>query len=226
MNPWLLYNPKIFSAFGIPVHIHWTILPFFLLWGIADPEAFYIIAVCFASLIPHEYGHSLMARRYGINTRKIVITPVGGVALIEHLPKSAKKEMMITAAGPAVTLVLAIVFGALFLLNPTTFFGLTCFINLWLFLFNLLPMFPMDGGRFLRAFLNWRSQNYLWSTRMAVGIGQTIGFVLLFIGLITGSFGLAVTMLAVIYLGVQEKNMVERNESPPLTEEKDHNPNS
>mgnify|MGYP001486972769 CR=1 FL=1 len=189
---------------GTEVRIHLT---FFLLlaWfaisagsrggqAAAVDAVVFIIAV-FACVLAHEYGHVLMARRFGIGTRDITLLPIGGVASIERMPEKPGQELLIALAGPAVNVVIAIL---LF-----TFFGANvdpermaqalqdqqldlvtrlALVNVILVVFNMIPAFPMDGGRVLRALLSYvttRAQ----ATRIAAAIGQAMAFGLGFLGL-------------------------------------------
>ena len=165
---------------GIDVHVHatfWLLLVWVgLLRYRADgslaavvPELVFILAV-FGVVVLHELGHALAARRYGIATRDITLLPIGGVARLERMPREPRQELVIALAGPAVNFALAAVLylalvatggvssvaetasldaGFLGRALPARLVG----INLWLGAFNLIPAFPMDGGRVLRAAL-------------------------------------------------------------------------
>ncbi len=134
-------------------------------------------------MLLHEFGHILMARHYGVRTPDVILLPIGGLARLERMPEEPRQELLIAAAGPAVTLVIALtLFGALQLtgapldseqLDPTRS-GLLqqiMWINVALLLFNLLPIFPMDGGRMLRALLAMR-MGLQRATRLAARVGQ------------------------------------------------------
>ena len=193
------------SAFGIPVKIHWSfgLLVLFLgytLWS--NPEQFtrslwfagYILCL-FICVILHEYGHALMARKYGIRTKDIIISPIGGVARLEKLPENPKQEMIVALAGPVVNVVIGLLaIGLVFLFGYTRigipedpfteamnwqhFLFNVAVINMVLFWFNLIPAFPMDGGRILRSALAIK-MGKVRATRYAAIIGRVlaIGFV-------------------------------------------------
>ncbi len=189
---------RILSFKGIGVHVHWT---FLLLVGyVAVTTAasgaavqevllqLAYVALVFACVVLHEYGHALTALRYGVRTRDITLLPIGGVASLERMPEEPAQEFWITVAGPLVNLVLAVLagtlqwllFGSLDVLDPrhgsALLPGLLAFLfsaNLGLFLFNLLPAFPMDGGRILRALLGLRLPR-VQATRIAAGIGRVL----------------------------------------------------
>jgi stage IV sporulation protein FB len=153
----------------------------------------FILAI-FASVVTHEYGHVLTARALGIKTRDITLLPIGGVASIDRMPERPRDELLITIAGPLVNVVIALAligfFGARIIpLDPSSiengageFASRLAAVNVMLFAFNLLPAFPMDGGRILRAILA-SLMDRMHATRIASTIGQAVAFALGFIGL-------------------------------------------
>jgi Zn-dependent protease/CBS domain-containing protein len=154
----------------------------------------YIIAV-FACVVLHEFGHVAAARRYGIMTPDITLLPIGGVARLERMPEEPGQEFVIAIAGPLVNVVIAaVIFLALGygigldqlaqIENPRVdFFARLAGVNVFLVLFNLIPAFPMDGGRVLRAALATRMP-WARATQVAATIGQGLAFVLGFVGLL------------------------------------------
>lgn len=187
---------------GTEVRIHLT---FFLLVGwfaivagarggqAAAMDAVLFILALFACVIAHEYGHVLAARRFGIGTRDITLLPIGGVARIETMPEKPTQELVIALAGPAVNVVIAavlfVIFGAGADIDLAAvenqsidFVTRLALVNVMLVVFNLIPAFPMDGGRVLRAALSYRLDRTL-ATRIAAGIGQAVAFGLGFLGL-------------------------------------------
>ena len=150
---------------GTVVKVHVT---FLLLLGVflvaGGVAAVIMILAIFACVLLHEFGHVAMAKRFGVNTPDVILLPIGGLARLERMPEEPKQELLIALAGPAVTLVLAAGFYALLraggatppLLPSLTVAGDSLIsdlyrINVLLLLFNLIPAFPMDGGRVLRA---------------------------------------------------------------------------
>jgi stage IV sporulation protein FB len=140
----------------------------------------------FACVLLHEFGHILMARHYGIRTPDVILLPIGGLARLERLPEQPKQEFWIALAGPAVTLAIAAgLYGALSLTGPIDwpaddtaktareFLALLTIINAFLLIFNLIPAYPMDGGRVLRALLAAKL-GMVRATRIAARIGQAI----------------------------------------------------
>lgn len=154
-------------------------------WPAVATEVLFIIAL-FACVALHELGHALTAQRFGIRTRDITLLPIGGIARLERMPKESRHELLIALAGPAVNVVIAgVLFGVLALwpgadpLGPLTRLATA---NVALAVFNLLPAFPMDGGRVLRAVLAAR-MGRLAATRRAAAIGRGFAVVLVLAGL-------------------------------------------
>lgn len=175
---------------GIPIRLHGTLLialPLMLLqfplslW----PLGLMLMAGLFGSVALHELGHSLVALRFGCRAREIVLMPIGGMARMECLPRSPREEMQIAVAGPVVSLALAWIFGILRGAPGNVAVSVAAAladqlhrINLMLALFNLIPSFPMDGGRIFRAWLApWVGR--LAATRLAAWIGQGFAIVLI-----------------------------------------------
>jgi Zn-dependent protease/CBS domain-containing protein len=197
------WSIKLFDVGGTAVRIHMT---FFLLlawigaihWARGGvPEAvdgIIFILLLFVSVVLHEFGHVIAARRYGINTPEITLLPIGGVASLERMPEKPAQEIVVALAGPLVTLlivlVLMFVLGARFDLTQmaqleqaqSTMTGRIAAANGALLLFNLIPAFPMDGGRVLRALLAM-PMGYTRATRIAALIGQGLALLFGFVGL-------------------------------------------
>jgi Zn-dependent protease len=217
---------RAFTAFGVPVRFHFTFLllvAFLIMLGLEDgPSAIgdiTFISSLFASVILHELGHAVVARHYGVKTIEIVMFPIGGVARLERTPP-ARKELWIAAAGPLVNLVIAgILFGiAAFtkgsvagvetLVHPSeaNLLERIAYGNLILALFNLLPAFPMDGGRILRSVLAiWRSEDE--ATRIASRAGRTLAIAMGLYGLISMQFML-IFIAFFVYLGAAQEGQV------------------
>jgi Zn-dependent protease/predicted transcriptional regulator len=178
---------------GIDVNVHATFL-FLVAWialaeyarersAAAAVEAVAFILAVFATVVLHEYGHALTARRYGVRTRSITLLPIGGVASLERIPADPKQELAIAIAGPLVNVAIAAVLYAVLRLTGQPVWApdldagggplLTrlLWVNVVLVLFNLIPAFPMDGGRVLRAALAMRL-DYVRATSLAARVGQ------------------------------------------------------
>jgi Zn-dependent protease/CBS domain-containing protein len=167
----------------------------------------------FVMVVLHEGGHALTARRFGIRTRDITLLPIGGIARLERMPREPREELLIAVAGPMVNLVLAgLLYGVLALTGVTSIRGelekaatavtLTSAvaqliaINIWLAAFNLLPAFPMDGGRALRALLVAHTRDYAKATVKAARVGRVFALIFALVGI----FALESPMLALIAL--------------------------
>ncbi len=196
---------RLGRLFGIDVFVHATFV-ILLAWvgmshylregnvhGALVGVAF-ILAV-FGTVVLHEFGHALTARRFGIATKDITLYPIGGVARLERMPEKPGQELLVALAGPAVNVVIAVVLVAflrasgrpLFLTEQSItgggpFLTKLLWVNVTLAIFNLLPAFPMDGGRALRALLALRG-DYLRATRTAAWIGQAMALLLGLFGL-------------------------------------------
>lgn len=194
---------KLFEVAGTAVRVHLT---FFLLlawvatvyWfkGGAQAAVYGVvfIAILFACVVLHEFGHIFMARRYGIKTPDVTLLPIGGVASLERMPRKPGQEILVALAGPAVNLVIAAVLFAVFgsQINleklqsvqyaPVGLVMQVAFANVVLFVFNLIPAFPMDGGRVLRAVLAL-NMDYATATRVAATVGQGIAILFGVLGL-------------------------------------------
>jgi Zn-dependent protease/CBS domain-containing protein len=216
---------------GTEVRVHFTFLLLVAWYAIAAGlrggqaaalEATLFILAVFACVLAHEFGHVLTARRYGIETRDITLLPIGGVANIQRMPDRPWQEFVIAIAGPLVNVAIAAVLIAVFGVNLTSeriadieqgrvnFIANLASVNIALFLFNLLPAFPMDGGRVLRALLAMRLGR-LRATRIAAVIGQVAAFALGFIGLF-GSPLLVFIAIFIFIAATSERHMVEMGE--------------
>ena len=208
---------------GSELRVHAT---FFLLlawiaasaWSLGGPQAALIntgfVLALFACVVAHEYGHALMARRFGIATPDITLLPIGGMARMERMPEKPGQEIAVALAGPAVNVVIWVVlslFGASTalsaLVDPGTsgaFLGRLAAVNLFLALFNLIPAFPMDGGRVLRALLATRLPR-VRATRIAATTGQVVAFLFGLFGLTSGN--LILVLIAVfIFIAAQAES--------------------
>ena len=201
---------EIFRVLGIPVRVHSTLLFFLVVAGLMFGQGaglagilttIIFLGLVFSFVLLHELGHAVVARANGVGVSGITLHPLGGVAALTHMPRDPKKEMAIAIAGPAVNFVLAGVFGAAYLLFSVELLRLLVIVNLVLGLFNLLPGFPMDGGRILRAWLA-RRRPYDEATRIASRTGQVVAVLMGVTGLVT--MHLMLVMIAVfIYVAAQ-----------------------
>ena len=231
-------NLNIGTYLGIPVKIHWSfgLLILFVSYvgltnGLNGKEiiAFALyIGVLFFCVVLHEYGHALMARRYGVKTRDIILSPIGGVARLESIPEEPYKEFFIALAGPLVNVIIAVflsivtlVFysGSIFpssenielLKFPSEFIRFVIVMNIALFVFNLVPAFPMDGGRVLRSLLAIKIGR-VKATRIAsiIGRGIAIGFIIL--GLMNSYLLLSIIGVFIYITAGSENKSIEVSE--------------
>jgi Zn-dependent protease/CBS domain-containing protein len=212
---------RAFQLFGVPVRLHFTFVVFvaFLILSARGGQSMVFngiyIAALFTSVLLHELGHAAVARRYGIRTLEIVMYPIGGVARLERSPR-AKEELWIALAGPAVNVLIALALGAWLtytnssfdpktLINPNDSNLLTRIAlgNLILAGFNMIPAFPMDGGRVLRALIaRFRSEDE--ATRVAASAGRMLAVFFGLYALVSGMFILLFIALFVYLAASQE----------------------
>ncbi len=220
---------KLGEFAGIAVYVHATfllIIGWVLLrhWSqgqslLTALEGVWFTLAIFACVLLHEFGHALTAKKYGIKTRDITLLPIGGVARLERMPDKPRQELWVALAGPAVNVVIATLLfllmqfqdglGSLSKLGVTegSFPQRLMIVNIFLVLFNLLPAFPMDGGRILRALLALRL-DYTHATQIAANIGQGMAFLFGFMGLFGNPFLLFIALF--IWIGAsQEAGIVQ-----------------
>lgn len=187
---------------GIDIRIHWTFLlvPIWVFFSsvaggsgaVAAMMAVSFILAIFGCVLLHELGHALAARRFGIETQDITLLPIGGLASLKRIPRNPWQELVIAVAGPAVNVVIAMaIFSGLLLFSPaagtlSTFALQLAMVNIGLVLFNMLPAFPMDGGRVLRSILAMNLP-YIKATRIAATVGQVTAFGFGMLGLFGGN---------------------------------------
>jgi Zn-dependent protease len=218
---------------GIQILVHWTFL-LLIGWIVfremrrgSDTTTTLItigfVLALFFCVVLHELGHSLTARRFGIETRKITLLPIGGVASLERIPEDPKQELLVAVAGPAVNVVIALVlyiFTPVRQIDPTELIdGLNTWqgflfslftVNIFLVIFNAIPAFPMDGGRILRALLAMKLGR-LRATQLAAGLGQFISIFFVFAGLFYNPFLVLIGIF--VYFGARSENiMVQHSE--------------
>ncbi|MFX1284846.1 MAG: site-2 protease family protein [Promethearchaeota archaeon] len=192
------YSYKILSINGIDLELHITFIGLFvLLFIFTFPQIYAIVlfGLLFLSVTIHELAHSLLAKRNSLTVNRIVLYPIGGAAQIEDIPDDPSVEWKVAAIGPLSSLVIGVFFLLIHFLYPiqlsvTPFFIGTGFIfldigflNIILAIFNLIPAFPMDGGRVLRATLTIWKKDLIEATQTAVSIGRFFALIMLLVGL-------------------------------------------
>lgn len=224
---------QIGKIMGIPIRLHITfllILPVFAyifasnapMFGFNDVEPVFLKIVLsmsaaillFTCVLLHELGHSYVALKHGYNIQSITLFLFGGVSSLEEIPRTPRTELKMALAGPGVSLFIGSVLlmlyhllKAVFIDNPyLRLFLLIGYINIILFIFNLMPAFPMDGGRVLRAMLAER-MSYIKATRTAAGVGRMFAIIMGILGLLTVSVGgfWLILIAFFIYIGASEE---------------------
>ena len=230
--------------FGIRIRIHYFFLLFIgflvLRQGMADkanktaaaPGLLILLVLLFGFVLLHELGHSLMAKRFGVEVKDITLWPLGGIARLGRIPEDPKTELAIAAAGPLVNVAIVLVLAPVAILTgsdpgtdliifpPTTFLSFCIVANLFMAAFNCIPAFPMDGGRVLRAILGYR-MGFVEATRKAVRVGRffailfVLGGLLLAMDRLTSGEGmppgpvmLSLIGFFVLFVGAQEERSV------------------
>ncbi len=216
-----------YRGIGVYVHATFLILIGFVVlshWSVGHGPAKTIegvafILALFGCVVLHEFGHALAAARYGIRTRDITLLPIGGLARLERMPERPLEEIRVALAGPAVNVVIAValfvwlhassVFAPLHQLSVTggPFLERLMVVNAVLVVFNLLPAFPMDGGRVLRALLATRLP-YTRATHIAASVGQAMALGFGVLGFVWNPFLLFIALF--VWIGAaQEASMVQ-----------------
>jgi len=222
------WSTKIGTFAGIDVYVHATFLILVAWVGLAEWQARHDVAaallgvafilVLFGCVVLHEFGHALTARRFGIRTRDITLLPIGGVARLERMPDDPRQELWVAAAGPAVNVVIAVVLFFVLraagsspfetatmqeaALSDGSFLERVMFVNIGLVAFNLLPAFPMDGGRVLRALLALR-MDYTRATQVAASIGQGMALLFGLVGLLFNPFLIFIALF--VWIGAAQE---------------------
>lgn len=224
-------NLSLGKISNIKIQIHWTFL-FLIVWIVLEELNrggniksilfnLALVFVVFFCVVLHELGHALTAKRFEIITKKITLLPIGGIASLERIPENPKQELQVAIAGPLVNVIIAVF---LYFLIPVkdiisknfseTIVYLSSFtfenflfylfiINSAMFVFNLIPAFPMDGGRVLRALLSLKI-NRIKATQIATNIAQFIAVLLLLIGVLYNPFLIFIAL--VIFIGSYGEN--------------------
>jgi len=223
---------RIGSLFGIPIRVHATFLILLVWFGASSPAegggflgGVVFLLMLFGCVVLHELGHAMTARRYGVRTSEIVLYPIGGVARLDHMP-SGKAELVIALAGPAVNLVLAVlIFAGLKLghadvprsapelLLSAPLAAQLLGANLTLLVFNLIPAFPMDGGRVLRGglsiFLGQRR-----ATTIASRVGQGVAVLFAIVAIYPPPVNPVLLFIALfVFLGAGQEEAYQRGKA-------------
>jgi Zn-dependent protease/CBS domain-containing protein len=213
-------------GFDVRVDWSWLIIAVFITWSLAaglfpyyfrnfPPSTYWWMGIAgtiglFASIVLHEFGHSIVARRFGIPMQGITLFIFGGVASMADEPPTPQSEFFMAIAGPITSVILAVIFYLLARLGdavlwPVTVIGVfkyLAWINIVLVAFNMIPAFPLDGGRVLRSILWGIKKNFRWATRVASVLGSAFGIVLILLGVVNFVFGSFITGVWWFILGL------------------------
>ena len=214
---------RLGSLLGIPIYLHFT---FLLLLGVLSLSRLFsagvaaavgsliLISSVFGLVVLHELGHAMAARAFGIRTHDVTLLPIGGVARLERMPEEPRQEFWIALAGPAVNLAIAGLL-AVWLVGTgggaglgSSFAARLLSINLALVIFNLLPAFPMDGGRVLRAVLAKRMGS-LRATEIAATVGKGMALLFFVGGLLLNPMLILIAFF--VWVGAKQELMIARS---------------
>jgi Zn-dependent protease len=199
---------RIGTLLGFPVEINLTFLillgvVFMWMGGVAG---LVVVAIAFGSVLLHELGHAVVARRLGVRVSGIELHFFGGAAKMIEMPRAANHEIAIAAAGPLVSLVLAGLGLGIGALAGSWFIAVVGWINLTIALFNLIPALPMDGGRILRAMLT-RRMSFVRATDASVTVARVVAIGFALYGLATGMYTLALLAPFLWIMGTNEREL-------------------
>lgn len=231
MRLWSIFAGRFL---GVELRIHLTFLFLLLFVLLSEPlnlgttgvaRGLALVAIIFGSVILHEMGHAIVARRSGIPVRGIMLLPIGGITLMDpqdHMDsiKNPARETRIAIAGPVVNILLALVFGAIMLgrahpvdllskpwITTTALARSFFWTNVFMFAFNLLPAFPMDGGRVLRAWLA-RKMEFQQATRRAVTVGHIFAAVFMLLGVVSSTWLMVVGLFMFLAAQMEERTVL------------------
>lgn len=211
----MLGSFHITTVRNVPIRVHFTTLILLLVMArnfqnplVAVVYTFFILL----SVALHELGHTVVSQRYGTKVQDILLTPIGGIARLQGLPENPRHEIRIALAGPYVSLLLFFLGAGLFILTlqlglPPELPFAFAWINAMLFLFNLLPNFPMDGGRVLRATLT-RKKGALESTRISAQVGKFMSITFMVVGFVSENISLMVVGAFILMSAGSEYRMM------------------
>ncbi|GMN11737.1 site-2 protease family protein [Croceitalea sp. MTPC9] len=228
---------KLGSVSGIKIEVHWT-FTLLLIWVVISEIlrggtllstlfSIGLILILFVCVVLHELGHALTAKKFHIKTQNITLLPIGGMATMEKIPEKPWQELAVALAGPAVNVVIALllylfipvkdylgmepgqILESLNTLNSQTFFFYLFAANVMLVVFNMIPAFPMDGGRVFRALLSF-AMDRVKATSIASGLGQLMAVLFFFLGVFSNPF-LILIAIFIFISAYGENQMVQQH---------------
>jgi len=203
---------KIFSIKKIPIEIHYSLILLSLVLFFIEliSNGFYstitygsLFIVLFSSVMLHEIGHALVARKFGIPTRKIILFPLGGIAFIDSKNMTPKQEFFISIAGPLVNLLVVLLGLIITLISDSFFIYCIIIINMIMGIFNLIPAYPMDGGRVLRSGLSMFLSHKV-ATNISVSISLLISASLIISGILYSWISVIIIGIFLIYYNCKQ----------------------
>ena len=190
--------------------------------GVVQRKCQFQLGLCLPSIRCCRDHHSLQARRYGVKVRDIVLLPIGGMARAERIPESPREEIVVAVSGPLVNFAIAAIIalvrwvGGVPIITDEGFFASLLIVNLALGLFNLVPAFPMDGGRILRGVLAFRLP-YLTATRVARDVGLLIALLFILAGFVYAELIMLPLIAVFIFFGaITEERMIRSRVTAPV----------
>lgn len=225
------WSLKIGRFAGIDVYLHVTfllLLAFFAYAGGAfsgSREGWPVIGLTlsfFGCVLLHEYGHALMARRFGVKTRDITLLPIGGVARLERMPEKPIEEFLVAVAGPAVNVAIILVLAPIIYFTggfegvrgfppvEGPFLEMLLAMNLWMIVFNMIPAFPMDGGRVVRSLLAMKL-GIPHATSIASRLGKTIAIGFVIFAFVNHGFFMLAIVGVFVWLGADTENRMAQS---------------
>jgi Zn-dependent protease len=208
---------KIFTLFDIPVYLHSTWLIMLLVIALFSPPTALLFVAAYTFVLMHEFGHCLAAKWCDLEVVSITMLPFGGIAGIADLKGDPKKELLVTFAGPFVNAALVSFFSLPLLAMGSlpvwlaTIVMVGWWINVMLFIFNMIPCFPMDGGRILRAILTLYWGDLIKATRVAVLVGRVFACGFIALGLWFFQIMWIVIGVVIMYLAEMEYRMLKQS---------------
>ena len=197
----------LFKALGVPVRMHASFLVILGIFALIEFSFLPIYAMLIASVLVHEYGHVLAARQFGTKCEVIYLHFFGGAAMM-HPSKSLKEDWMVAIAGPLTSIALSIMFTALYAFTGIGVFFMAAYLNLIIGVFNMLPVYPMDGGRVFKALMEhmFGAQT---GTTIALYTAWIIATAAAVYGIMSGAYILIALAAFIIWFGYKEQEALK-----------------
>jgi Zn-dependent protease len=198
----------LFRALSVPVRVHISFLGVLAFVAFTNLAFIPLYLILIASVLVHEYGHVLAARHFGTKCEVIFLHFFGGAAMM-HPSKSLKEDWMVAIAGPLVSLGLSVMFAGVYTFTGIGIIYMAAYLNLIIGLFNLLPIYPMDGGRIYKAFWEYLFGNQV-GTLIAVYTARVLAVAAAVYGIMVGAYVLVALAIFIVYFGHAEQLALKR----------------